>query len=650
MKLVSIRVQNYKCIDDSEEFSIRDLTCLAGKNESGKTALLQALRRLNPVEDSERKFNSLMEYPRRRLHEADGADPSARAVLTTNWELSEDDLAAVARLVGPSAITNPIVTISRGYENQTTWRINLDTTQTIPFLTSQIANLTEKAKQRILACSSLADLRSYLTSRQKPTHGEARLLEYIEQHFPNDDPRRVVRALLQSRLPRFLYFPTYGTLPGRVPVEHISEKVEYEADLAEGEEYFLALLNLAGTDVKELQEAGYFEELKARLEGVSNRLSDEIFRYWTQNRDLAVEFSYDEARPQDPPPYDQGHVFSLRVRNQRHRVTVGFDERSAGFVWFFSFLVWFSQTEQSYGDKLIILLDEPGLNLHGKAQGDLLRYIKEKLLPNYQVLYTTHSPFMIDADNILSVRTVEDVAVNGVSVGTKVGDRVLSADADTLFPLRAALGYDITQSLFVGEHSLLVEGPSDMLFLRWFSRQLIARGRVGLDSRWTVTPVGGIDKVASFNALFAGNQLHVAVFTDFHTGDKRKVRALEESGLLEAGHLFTASKITGQEEADIEDMLGRDLYTHLVNKCYGFEGKKQLPSTQPDDPPRPVLEEVKQHFRSVAIDGPEFDHLSPAVYLVEHESFFSDVEAIEPALDLFQKLFDGVNALLPPQG
>ncbi len=650
MKLVSIRVQNYKCIDDSEEFSIRDLTCLAGKNESGKTALLQALRRLNPVEDSERQFNSLMEYPRRRLHEADGDDPSARAVLTTNWELSEDDLAAVARLVGPSAITNPIVTISRGYENQTIWRINLDTTQTIPFLTSQIANLTEKAKERILACSSLADLRSYLTSRQKPTHGEARLLEYIEQHFPNDDPRRVVQSLLQGRLPRFLYFPTYGTLPGRVPVEHISEKVEYEADLAEGEEYFLALLNLAGTDVKELQEAGYFEELKARLEGVSNRLSDEIFRYWTQNRDLAVEFSYDEARPQDPSPYDQGHVFSLRVRNQRHRVTVGFDERSAGFVWFFSFLVWFSQTEQSYGDKLIILLDEPGLNLHGKAQGDLLRYIKEKLLPNYQVLYTTHSPFMIDTDNILSVRTVEDVAINGESVGTKVGDRVLSADADTLFPLRAALGYDITQSLFIGEHCLLVEGPSDMLFLRWFSRQLIARGRVGLDSRWTVTPVGGIDKVASFNALFAGNQLHVAVFTDFHTGDKRKVRALEESGLLEAGHLFTASKITEQEEADVEDMLGRDLYTHLVNKCYGLEGEKQLPSTQPDNPPRPVLEEVKQHFRSVAIDGPEFDHLSPAVYLVEHESFFSDVEAIEPALDLFQKLFDSVNALLPPQG
>ena len=77
--------------------------------------------------------------------------------------------------------------------------------------------------------------------------------------------------------------------------------------------------------------------------------------------------------------------------------------------------------ERTYGDRLIILLDEPGLSLHGKAQGDLLRYIKEKLLPKYQVIYTTHSPFMIDTDNILSVRTVEDVtAEGGAALGTKV--------------------------------------------------------------------------------------------------------------------------------------------------------------------------------------------------------------------------------------
>ena len=422
-----------------------------------------------------------------------------------------------------------------------------------------------------------------------------------------------------------------------------------EVNRTEKDRAFLALLALAGTDVSALQDSNRYEDLKARLESVSNRVSDEIFQYWTQNRNLQVEISYDEAKSDDLPPFNEGHVFNLRVRNNRHRVTVSFDERSAGFVWFFSFLVWSSQMEEEYGERLIILLDEPGLSLHGKAQRDLLRYIRETLLPKFQVMYSTHSPFMIDIDNILSVRTVEDVvAKDGGLMGTKVSDRVLSADADTLFPLRAALGYDITQSLFIGEHCLLVEGPSDLLYLNWFSRQLTAKKRTGLDRRWTVTPVGGIDKFGSFNALFAGNRLHVAVLTDFHTGDKRKIRDLTQSGLLQASSLFSADRFADQEEADIEDMLGRDLYAELVNRCYGLEGEKVLPAARSDDDPILVLTEVKKHFQTVAAEGSEFDHLSPAVYLIEHESDFSDACGLEAALGRFEKLFQSVNDLLPP--
>ena len=144
-------------------------------------------------------------------------------------------------------------------------------------------------------------------------------------------------------------------------------------------------------------------------------------------------------------------------------MTVPFDDRSAGFTWFFSFLVKFSQVRKKQGN-VIILLDEPGLNLHAKAQSDLLRYFKDKLEPNHQVIYTTHSPFMVPTDNIMSVRTVEDVVKYREGeepevLGTKVGDDVLSTDRDTLFPLRGALGYELSQSLFVGEHTLARRRP-----------------------------------------------------------------------------------------------------------------------------------------------------------------------------------------------
>jgi predicted ATP-dependent endonuclease of OLD family len=112
------------------------------------------------------------------------------------------------------------------------------------------------------------------------------------------------------------------------------------------------------------------------------------------------------------------------------------------------------------------------------CQADLLRYIEEKLKPDHQVIFTTHSPFMVPADRLDWVRTVEDVVVQKgqkfVSVGTRVGGDVLSTDRDTLFPLQAALGYEITQSLFVGEHTLLVEGPSDILYLKAASNALSA--------------------------------------------------------------------------------------------------------------------------------------------------------------------------------
>ena len=131
--------------------------------------------------------------------------------------------------------------------------------------------------------------------------------------------------------------------------------------------------------------------------------------------------------------------------------------------------VWAELKAKAMRILLIVLLDEPGLTLHGKAQKDLLRYIREKLQPDYQVIYTTHSPFMLDVENIFSLRTVEDVVkeknIGGIVeqevLGTKVGEKILSGDRDTILPLQGLLGYDITQTLFVGPYVVVVEGYSE---------------------------------------------------------------------------------------------------------------------------------------------------------------------------------------------
>jgi hypothetical protein len=89
---------------------------------------------------------------------------------------------------------------------------------------------------------------------------------------------------------------------------------------------------------------------------------------------------------------------------------------------------------------------------------------------------------MLNFADLLSARTVGDATGDNKEVlGTKVGSRVLSKDKDTVFPLQEAFGYDITQTLFIGKNTLLVEGPSDILYLTYFSNKLSCVGRVSLN-------------------------------------------------------------------------------------------------------------------------------------------------------------------------
>ncbi len=462
-----------------------------------------------------------------------------------------------------------LITIKKGYDNTQYWNIDIDEKRVVEFLLKS-ANLYEienlsKAKTIKELCEELEKN----STSPEPQSSQTELLVKVKSFFPDKSTKRAIIRLLKDKLPKFLYFAEYHKLPGQVAINALMQR-KSQKQLQFSDNIFLALLDLAKTDPEEIQNIAKYEELRAKLEAIENRLSRTIFRYWSQNKHLSVDFTYEMGKPKDEPPFNEGYVFRTRIRNERHRVSVSFDDRSTGFIWFFSFLVWLSQLNKNYGDNLIILLDEPGLSLHGKAQSDLLRYFNDELKPKYQVIYTTHSPFMIDPDNLLSVRTIEDVVIDDEIKGTKVGDKVLSTDADTIFPLQAALGYDVTQTLFIGKHTLLVEGPSDLLYLKWFSNELKNRGRIYLDSKWIIAPCGGIDKVASFNSLFGGNKLDVAILVDFSEGQKKKVRSLKESILLKKGHVFSAEMYTDQDEADIEDLLGRSFYVTLVNKCYSL--------------------------------------------------------------------------------
>ncbi|HGM5020203.1 TPA: ATP-dependent endonuclease [Pseudomonas aeruginosa] len=108
------------------------------------------------------------------------------------------------------------------------------------------------------------------------------------------------------------------------------------------------------------------------------------------------------------------------------------------------------------------------------AQTDFLRYI-DSLAQTHQVIYTTHSPFMINSDRLHQVRVVEDKP----NIGTVVSDNLSGSDPKTIFPLQAALGWNIAQNLFIAKQNLLVEGVSELALLQSMSRAVEDGGGEG---------------------------------------------------------------------------------------------------------------------------------------------------------------------------
>src|SRR6267378_8306594 len=107
MQLRKARVTNFKIVEDSNEFTLDRVTCLIGKNESGKTALLDALYRLNPYDSEAAEYDKIEEYPRRYLLEYEERHRGREAcVVSTTWELDDADVNAIENVLGPGTVTS----------------------------------------------------------------------------------------------------------------------------------------------------------------------------------------------------------------------------------------------------------------------------------------------------------------------------------------------------------------------------------------------------------------------------------------------------------------------------------------------------------------------------------------------------------------
>lgn len=637
VRLVNAHVLNYRSVEDSDKFTVEpDVTCLVGKNESGKTATLRALYRLNPVEVTA-TFDEVIDFPAKRSKERKQKQPGEFIpAVEATFELTDDEIALVTEHFGPFALTTRFVRLARGYRTGGTFTCDYAESKMVEHLLSR---LDPTSQQAIKSATTVKEFVDALRELPDCPAAATALMEQLSGW--GGDAWHCLHRLLSPRLPKFVYFDDYDSMPGKVSIPDLILRRD-QGDLTRGEHALLSLLAMAGAGPEDFNTGAKHEHLVRELENASAGISDEVFEYWSQNTELAVKLQPFQPEPGAQPPLDEGPLLQIRVDNRRHRASVPFDERSRGFVWFFSFLAYFTELEAAADQDLILLLDEPGLSLHGRAQEDLLRLIDKRLAPKHQVLYTTHSPFMVSPDHLQRVRTV----IDHDDAGTKISAEIFKADEDTAFPLYAAMGIEMTQSLFIGEHTLLLEGPSDLIYLDVLADALTERGRIGLDPRWVKTPIGGAGKLSTFVTLLGANKLQVAVLVDSSTKDLGAVRRLRDNDQLAQDGLFEISQFTGTRDADIEDLFERDFYLTLVNRAYTDHLTTPITAADLNGHDPRIVRQIETYFRDNTIAGGQFDHYKPAAKLLREQTGL--VPAIsEATLDRAEKLFSQLNALLP---
>lgn len=622
MRLKKARVQNYRSIIDSGEFEIEKLkTIMVGPNEAGKTVLLKALQQLNKPEEVP-GFEALRDYPRSLLNDIDTGkvNPKDVTVVTGYFELEQGDKDLI-----PAEFHNCTYKYYKNIDNSTYHtlidapakihykEIKNDIIRLIAHLDKQYAkdNPEEETKKPSVLIKSITDqlqdnsligedlsksLKAFLEkhyplvdeSNEKEEERYQKLIEQIEFNKKHDE----VLAVLSKRKPVFILFNNYFKVKPSVHLEHLATRTEQ--NLLDDQYYDygnLCLLKLLGFSARELSNLGktqspnindaaalkvYKDSLDRRsykLNAASVRLTEEIKKVWMPNPD----------RPEADKlkVVADGQYLKVVVEDDIG-VDIELDQRSEGFQWLVSFFVVFFAEAMDKHKNAILLLDEPGMSLHGLKQRDFRDTIS-RLAEHNQTIYTTHSPFLVGPDELDLVRVVE---LKNRKEGTKVHTTISSSDPAGLLPLQEALGYDLAQSLFSQQRNLVLEGLTDYWYLDAASQLLADAGIESLNDKIALVFANSAGKVVYYATILFAHHLKVAALLD---SDAAGDQAAQQENLVHTlgnkNILRTKDYVTGIPKAEIEDLLRATLIS-IVKSEYGIDTSP----TATSQPSRPIID------------------------------------------------------------
>ena len=150
MKLIEVRIQKFRSITDTGWFTIDDfVTGLVGKNESGKTNALQALYKLNGIDNHENNFDVEQDYPRKEMtrYRKTIHDSNPAIVISAKFKLNPSEIKKIEKNFGEGVLEKDVFTLSKNYNNKKIYDIKINEEKHVKYLAQKLNLINSKGKE-----------------------------------------------------------------------------------------------------------------------------------------------------------------------------------------------------------------------------------------------------------------------------------------------------------------------------------------------------------------------------------------------------------------------------------------------------------------------------------------------------------------------
>jgi energy-coupling factor transporter ATP-binding protein EcfA2 len=595
MKLIAFRVSKYRNIQDSGQIDLLDdLTCIVGKNQSGKTALLRALHKFNPHEPE--PYNINREWPRGERRQRN----PKQIVCEVTFRLSEQERAALAEITSKQMTTDTVV-VTKDYEGNFEVHFpghdDLFPNKIHPNSVDDVCKaLTKPAKEirpelreeaktcrtevrRLVREGRFTEL-AELPSRQKQTLDGAspagatapiqqqestfiesyiaQLKEIVSRAQELSTMQREAHDYVVSNLPTFIYMDDFREFEGTAILDQVQARRNKPTP---NDETFLMILELAGLDLDQLVEQGaskhpeVINERQLDLDDGASSLTRDVSGRWGQSP-YRVEFRAD------------GQTFLTNIEETGKEIgMIPLEEQSKGFRWFFSFDLRFMHDSDGTFKGCVLLLDEPGLHLHPGGQDDLLKRL-DKYSEENTLIYTTHLPFLVDLREPARIRVISQT-----DDGAIVTEDLSASGPDEKLTLQAALGMKLSQHYLVAEQNLVVEGAHDYWIIGELSGLFERDGLPGIPEDVQITASGGAPEAVYMTTFMVGQGLDVVTLFDSDEEGIVQEEKLRKKWLTRYKDTSATTILLGDAmgvrgNATIEDLFPEAYYMSMVNQSH----------------------------------------------------------------------------------